>query len=142
MCVMKKRQVESDLKALGPYSLGIAYANTLYLSAQLPLNLQGEVVAEGVKQQCIQAIENIEHILESNDLSLNDVIRTTLYLTDIEDYACINQVYAIYFSHPYPARTVMEVARLPKGAKVQIECVVSSKASVGLEYEDECGDCD
>ncbi len=109
-------------KAVGPYSAGIVAADTVYISGQLPLNAQGEM-PETIEEQTRQSIENIKALLESEGLSLSNVVKTTVFLSDIADFVAMNGVYAEMFSAPFPARSAFEVAALPKNAKVEIECI-------------------
>lgn len=129
-------------QALGPYSIGMVHGPTLYLSAILPTDSNQEISTEDIKQQTIQVIDNIESLLEAYDLDLSHVLKTQVSVTDIDDYALINQVFAIYFAHPYPARSLVEVQRLPKGAKIQIECTVAFGDSIVEEETDYCESCD
>lgn len=142
--MMKKQIITSDgsLKAQGPYSLGVSYGNTLYLSAILPINQESEIVSDDIKQQTIQVVDNIESILEKYDCDLSHVLRTEVSITDMADYAIINQVFAIYFMHPYPARSIVQVAALPKGAKIQISCTVAFGEIVVEEEDEYCETCD
>lgn len=142
---MKRRRVikvEGGLRAQGPYSLGMSYGNTLFLSAILPLNLDNEIVSDDIKKQTIQVVENIEHVLEQYDIDLSHVLKTNVSITDMDDYPIINQIFAIYFAHPYPARSIVEVSALPKGAKIQIECIVAFGDVEVEEEDDRCESCD
>lgn len=142
---MIKKQVVRSSKgpfALGPYSQGISYQNILFLSAMLPLNEDSELVSDDIKKQTLQVIENLESLLEDYDLDLSHVLKTNVSLTDMDDYSVINQVFAIYFSHPYPARSIVEVNRLPKDAKIQMEFTVAFGGVEIDEEEDYCESCD
>lgn len=142
--MIKKQAITGmgHMKAQGPYSLGISYDNILYLSAVIPINKDSELVSDDVKQQAIQVVENIETLLEAYDLDLSHILKTDVALTDMDDYPIINQVFAIYFAHPYPARSVVEVKALPKGAKIQIQCTVAFSDIIVEEDMDSCETCD
>lgn len=111
--------------AIGPYSQGITTANgTAYVSGQLPIvPATGEFAGPDIVSQTRQSLKNVKAILEANKMTLADVVKTTVYLADITEFAAMNEVYAEFFSEPYPARAAFQVAALPKGAKVEIEVV-------------------
>ena len=113
---MQKKVIASPLapKAVGPYSQAIAAGTTLYVSGQLPIDAATGLMAEGIEAQTRRALENI---------SLSDVVKTTVLLQDIGDFAAMNGVYATYFTGALPARVCYEVARLPMGARVEIDAV-------------------
>lgn len=109
-------------KAVGPYSQAIAAGNTLYCAGQIPLDpMSGELVAGGVAEQTEQALKNIGAVLRANGMTCFHVVKTTVFLTDLADFAKMNEVYAAYFHEPFPARSTVQVAALPKGANVEIE---------------------
>lgn len=111
--------------AIGPYSPGIKLGDFVYLSGQLPIDpMTNELVSDDIQQQTYQVIHNIEAILSEMNLELRHIVKTTVYLTDMNDFDGMNQIYATVLSEPYPARTTVGVAALPKGAKVEIECLV------------------
>ena len=118
-----KQVVKTDRApgAIGPYSQGIQTGNMYFFSGQLPLDPQTGVMPETIQEQTKQSLENIKGLLESQELSLADVVKTTVYLDNINDFAAMNEVYAEYFSEPYPARSAIEVGKLPKDALVEIE---------------------
>lgn len=96
-----------------------------YSSGQVPLTLQGEIVSEDVKEQAKQVLENIGAVLEAAELSYENVIKTNIFITDMNDFSVINKVYGEYFTGKLPARSCVEVSRLPLDAKVEIEVVAS-----------------
>lgn len=113
--------------ALGPYSQGIIDDGRVYVSGQGPVDpATGAVVSEDVREQTAQTLENISAILEAAGTSLDDVVHANVYVTDMDDYEAVNDVYAEYMSEPYPARAAMEVSRLPIEIGVEIEVVASS----------------
>ena len=120
-----KQVVKTDRApgAIGPYSQGIQAGNMYFFSGQLPLDPQTGVMPETIQEQTKQSLENIKGLLESQELSLADVVKTTVYLDNINDFAAMNEVYAEYFGEPYPARSAIEVGKLPKDALVEIEVI-------------------
>lgn len=109
--------------AIGPYSQAIRAGHFVYTSGQLPINPQsGELLSE-IKEATAQCIENVRAILEEAGTSLEKAVKTLVFLSDMNDFAAMNEVYAKYFSVNPPARSCVEVARLPKDAKVEIEVV-------------------
>ncbi len=111
-------------KAIGPYSQAILAGNTLYVSGQLPIDpATGAFAGEDIASQTRQALLNLKAILEAAGFSMADVVKTTVYLADIADFAEMNGVYAEFFTAPYPARAAFEVAALPKAGRVEIECI-------------------
>jgi 2-iminobutanoate/2-iminopropanoate deaminase len=108
--------------AIGPYSQAIADQGRVYVSGQGPVSPEsGDVVSTDVAEQTAQTIENVARILEAAGTSLERVVHTNVYLTDMQDYDTVNEVYAEYLSEPYPARAAMEVSRLPIEIAVEIE---------------------
>jgi len=115
---------EKAPKAVGPYSLGIQSGKLVFLSGQLGLKAEtGEFIADDVSSQTKQALENLKHILESAELDLENVVKTTVFLKDMKYFSEMNSVYAQYFSSEPPARSTVEVAALPKNGLVEIEAI-------------------
>lgn len=113
-------------KAVGPYSqarLVSGDAETLYLSGQLPINPATATMPESIEEQTEQSLKNMGAILAEAELSFDNVVKTTVLLADIKDFAAMNGVYATFFPNEKPARMCYEVAALPMGAKVEIDCV-------------------
>ena len=121
-----KQQISSEKapKALGPYSAGVEIGKLVFLSGQLGADTQGNLVSEDVVEQTAKAFENIGVLLEAEGLTYDDIVKTTVLLDDMNDFAKVNEEYAKYFDGVYPARSCFEVAKLPKNAKVEIECIV------------------
>ena len=114
--------------AIGPYSQAIEIDNLVFTSGQLGINPATGAFGEGVEGQTAQALENVKAILECKGLSLDDIIKTTVFIKDMNDFAAINEVYATYFTGDVlPARSCVEVARLPKDVKVEIEVIAMKK---------------
>lgn len=109
--------------ALGPYSQAVMVNDTLYMSGALGVEASGDLASGGVEAEAKQALINMGHVLTEAGLSYNNVVKTTVLLADIKDFAAFNAIYAEVFSQSKPARACYQVAALPKGAKVEIEAV-------------------
>jgi 2-iminobutanoate/2-iminopropanoate deaminase len=123
---MKKKviQTEKAPKAIGPYSQAIQARNLLFLSGQIPLDPKtGEFVKGDIRQQTQQVLENIKGILESQKLRMENVVKMTIFLKDIGNFNQVNEVYATYFPSAPPARSTVEVAKLPRDADIEIEAI-------------------
>lgn len=108
--------------AIGPYSQAIKAGNTLFLSGQIPLDPKtGAIVEGGIVEQTRQVFANIEAILNAAGASFDNVVSASVFVADMNDFAKVNEVYATYFTAPAPARATVQVARLPKDAKVEIQ---------------------
>jgi len=129
-----KRAIASDRapKAVGPYSQGVAFGDLLFCAGQIPLDpATGEINGADVTAQTEQVIENIKAVLAVNAMTLADVLKTTVFLTTMDDFAAMNAVYARHFSEPFPARSTVAVCALPRGAKVEIEVTAAKVAGNG-----------
>ena len=122
-----KKVIASPLapKAVGPYSQAVESNGTLYVSGQLPIDAATGKMAEGIEAQTRQSLANLGHILNEAGYSYDDVAKTTVLLADIADFGAMNAVYAEYFTGDKPARVCYEVAALPKGALVEIDCIAA-----------------
>ena len=110
--------------AIGPYSQAIEAAGTIYVSGQLPIDPATGQFPEGdIKELTRQSLTNMQHILAEAGLTMQNVVKTTVLLADMADFAAMNEVYAEFFQAPFPARSAFAVKDLPKGARVEIECV-------------------
>ena len=110
--------------AIGPYSQAIQAGNTIYVSGQLPIDpATGAFAGNDIASQTRQSLTNMKHILEAAGTDMSAVVKTTVLLADIADFAAMNAVYAEFFTAPYPARAAFQVACLPKNALVEFECV-------------------
>jgi 2-iminobutanoate/2-iminopropanoate deaminase len=120
-----KNAVTTDLapKALGPYSQGIAFGNLLYVSGQTPIDPATGSIPPLISDQARRALENVKAVVEAAGSSMDSVVKTTVFLKDMDDFPAMNAVYATFFSGAYPARSTVEVARLPKDALVEIEAL-------------------
>lgn len=113
---------ENAPKAIGSYSPGLCLNGLVLLSGQLPINpASGRIETEDIREQTRQAMKNIGALLKDADLTYRDIVRTTIFLADIHDFAAVNEAYAEYVEEPYPVRSCVQVAALPLGAKVEIE---------------------
>ena len=112
--------------AIGPYSQAIQAGNLVYTSGQIPINpATGEFAKGGIKEQTRQSLTNVKAILDEAGLSMSNVVKTTVFMADMNDFADMNAVYAEFFTEPYPARSAVAVKTLPKGALVEIEVTAS-----------------
>jgi len=113
-------------KAIGPYSQAVRAGQLLFVSGQVPLDpTTGDMIPGDISAQTRRVFENLAAVLKAADRSFADVVRTTVFLADMNDFAAVNQVYGTYFSEPYPARATVQVARLPKDARVEIDVIAS-----------------
>lgn len=110
--------------AIGPYSQGIKIGNLVFTSGQLPIDMEsGELIIDDIKKAVKASLENVKAILEEAGSSLDKVVKTAVYLRDINDFGAVNEVYGEYFKELQPARSCFQVAKLPKNAPVEIEVV-------------------
>ncbi|MBQ4901406.1 RidA family protein [Paenibacillus sp. Marseille-P2973] len=108
--------------AIGPYSQAVQFGNMIFTSGQLGMNSAGEFPPT-VEEQAKQSLSNVKAILEAAGFGMEQIVKTTVYLQDMTDFASVNEVYATFFSEPYPARSAVEVAKLPKDGLVEIEVI-------------------
>ena len=121
---MKVISTKQAPAAIGPYSQAIQVGNLVYTSGQIPIDpATGAFVEGGIKEQTRQSLSNVRAILEEAGLTMANVVKTTVFLADMADFAEMNAVYAEFFSEPYPARSAVAVKTLPKGALIEIEVV-------------------
>lgn len=113
-------------EAIGPYSQAIQTGDLVYLSGQLGVDRETGKLLDGVVNQAKQAFKNIAYVLAEADLRLADIVKVTVFLADINDFAAVNEVYAAQFSAPYPSRSAIAVKDLPMGGQVEIEVIASS----------------
>ena len=121
-----KKEINSTKapSAIGPYSQAILKDGFIYISGQLPIDqTTGEFAGTDIASQAKQSLENTKYILQEAGLKMKDVIKTTILLKDIEDFAVVNEIYGQYFQAPFPARATYEVSRLPKDALIEIESI-------------------
>ena len=124
---MKVISTKKAPAAIGPYSQAIQVGNLVYTSGQIPIDPStGAFVEGGIKEQTRQSLTNVKAILEEAGLSMSNVVKTTVFMADMGDFAEMNAVYAEFFSEPYPTRSAVAVKTLPKGALVEIEVVATT----------------
>lgn len=123
---MKQIHSEQAPAAIGPYSQAIEVNGFVFASGQIPVDpATGNFVEGGVKEQTRQCLANAKHVLEAAGTDLSHVVKTTVYLDSMDDFAAMNEVYAEFFAQPYPARSAVAVDRLPKGALVEVEVLAA-----------------
>ncbi|XMB86861.1 RidA family protein [Mycoplasmatota bacterium WC44] len=122
---MKKISTENAPGAIGPYSQGIKVGNMIFTSGQLPIDPLTKEMPKDVKEQTNISLSNVKAILEAEGFAMEDIVKATVYLSDITEFSLMNEVYAKFFKDPFPARSAFEVANLPLGAKVEIEVIAS-----------------
>jgi 2-iminobutanoate/2-iminopropanoate deaminase len=111
-------------KAIGPYSPALKIGNLLFLSGSIPLDpATGQLVSGGIAEQTTQVMENIKALLEAAGTSFNNVARTTVFMVDLGEFAQMNEIYSKYFSAPYPARSTVQVVKLPRDVRVEIDVI-------------------
>ena len=118
-------EISSDKapKAIGPYSQAIASGSLIFVSGQIPLNENGEHIGDGIKKQTRRVLLNIQEILASKNLSLKNVVKTTVYLTDLSEFGGMNEVYEELFDGHKPARATVQVAALPKNSRIEVDVI-------------------
>jgi 2-iminobutanoate/2-iminopropanoate deaminase len=109
--------------AVGPYSQGIRAGDLIFVSGQLPANAEGVLIIDDIATATRQSLENVNAVLSAAGARMSNVVKATVFLTDMGDFSAMNKVYGEFFSDPFPARACIEVAALPKGAKVEIEVI-------------------
>ena len=114
-------------QAIGPYSQAIAANGFLFISGQLGVTPSGEFAGADVKSQAQRSLQNLQAILSEAGLGFDSVVKTTIFLADIADFAAVNEIYAEFFNEPYPARSTVAVKTLPKGGLVEIELIAATK---------------
>jgi len=142
---MGKKVIQTDKapKAIGPYSQAIQAGSLLFLSGQIPIDPKtGELTGGDIRQQTQRVLENIKGLLESQELEMEDVIKVTIFLKDMGNFNQVNEVYATYFSSSPPARSTVEVAKLPRNVEIEIEAIAlthdgdKSLAQIGLDLKE------
>ena len=112
-------------QAIGPYSQAVKAGNLMFISGQIPLDPKtGDLVSQSIEDQARQVLENVKSICEAAGCSLDDIVKISIFLTDLSNFAVVNDMMKEYFSEPYPARATVEVSGLPLGVNVEIEAIV------------------
>jgi len=123
---MKELTTDDAPASIGPFSQGIRDGDTVYVSGQGPIDPDsGDVVSEDVGEQTARTLENVDAVLGAADCGLDDVVKTTVFVSDMRYYDAVNETYGEYMSEPYPARSAVEVVKLPVDIKVEIEAIAS-----------------
>lgn len=126
-------------KAIGPYSPALSIGDFMFISGQLGMKAETGTLCQGVEAQARQALENMKAILQERGLEMRHVVKTTIFLADMNDFNTVNEVYGSYFQAPYPARSAIQVAALPKGASVEIEAfAVDTRALEVICNSEQC----
>lgn len=120
---MKQIITENAPRAIGPYSQGISVGNLVFVSGQIPLDPKTGVMPETVEEQAQQVLKNLAGVLAQEGLTMKNVVKTVVFLADLNDFQTVNAIYETAFSAPFPARSCVEVAKIPRGAKLEIECI-------------------
>lgn len=123
--MLKHIATENAPAAIGPYVQAMAAGNLLFTSGQIPLGTDGQMVTGGIEEQTRQVFRNLQAVLAEAGCTLNDVIKATVFIKDMNQFAALNAIYAEYFGDHKPARSTVEVARLPKDALVEIELIAA-----------------
>lgn len=121
--MIKRISTDKAPAAIGPYSQALDTGNMLFISGQIPIDPATGMMPESVTDQAKQVLTNITNILAEAGLTMANVVKTSVFLSDLNDFAAVNEVYASFFAEPYPARSCVQVAAIPKGAKVEIETI-------------------
>ncbi len=124
---MKVIATKNAPQALGPYSQGVIMGNVLFTSGQVGIDPATSAVAADIEGQARQVLKNVKAVLEAGGASMNDVVKTTVFVKNMDDFARVNEIYAEFFTEPYPARSCVEVARLPKDMLVEMEAIAELK---------------
>lgn len=121
---MKEIKTSNAPAAIGPYSQAIVVGNMLFTSGQIPIDPKTGEIPEGVEAHARQALTNVKNLIEAAGASIDNVVKTTVFIKNMDDFAKINEIYAQYFTEPFPARSCVEVARLPKDVLLEVETIV------------------
>ena len=124
---MKVISTQNAPAAIGPYSQALDLGGMVFVSGQIPVDPATGAMPEDVQDQARQSLANLKAILAEAGLTMADVVKTVVFLADLDDFAAVNEVYAQAFAQPVPARSCVQVAGIPKGAKVEIECIAVRK---------------
>jgi len=120
-------------QAIGPYSQAIRFGNLIFISGQIPIEPEtGKILKGDIKEQTKLILENLNNVLAAGGTSLNDVLRTTIYLTDLENYPVVNETYTQYFNDMPPTRSTVQVAKLPMDAQIEIDAIACINAEENL----------
>jgi 2-iminobutanoate/2-iminopropanoate deaminase len=113
--------------AIGPYSQAVQLGDMIYASGQIGLDPATGELVDGLEKQTHRVMQNVTAVLKAAGCEINDVVKTLIFMQNMEDFTTVNEIYASYFEEPYPARSAVEVARMPKGALVEVEVIAKKK---------------
>jgi len=116
-------QPQTAAKPIGPYNHAVRVGDLLFCSGQIPLDKEGKIVEGGIKEQTRQVLQNVSAILEDQSLTAENVVKATVFMTDLNEFAEMNSIYGEFFTRDHPARSTVQVTALPRGAKVEIEII-------------------
>ena len=119
------KQISTDKApaAIGPYSQALDLGSMVFVSGQIPVDPATGKMADSVEEQAVQALTNLKNVLAAAGVGMENVVKTVVFLADLADFAVVNGIYESFFKSPYPARSCVQVAAIPKGAKLEIECI-------------------
>ena len=120
---MKEIKTKNAPQAIGPYSQAVTLNNMVFTSGQIPVNPQTGEIPEGIEAQAKQVFENLKNLLEDAGSRIDKAVKTTVFIQNMEDFAAVNKIYGEYFIEPYPARSCVEVSRLPKDVLLEVETI-------------------
>ena len=120
---MKEIKTNNAPQAIGPYSQAVVVNNMVFTSGQIPVNPQTGEIPEGIEAQAKQVFENLKNLLKDAGSGIDKAIKTTVFIQNIDDFAAVNKIYEGYFTEPYPARSCVEVSKLPKGVLIEVEVI-------------------
>ncbi|MBQ7037299.1 MAG: RidA family protein [Clostridia bacterium] len=120
---MKEIKTNNAPSAIGPYSQAIVTKNMVFTSGQIPVNPSTGEIPDGIEAQANQVFTNLKNLLEASGTSIDKVVKTTVFIQNMKDFAIVNAVYDTYFKEPYPARSCVEVSRLPKDVLIEVEAI-------------------
>jgi len=129
---MKFISTKAAPAAIGPYSQAVVANGMIYTSGQIPMNEKGVIEATDVVNQAHQVLKNLFYVLEAAGAHFNDVVKTTIFLTDMDDFQKVNEVYSHYFGHHKPARSTIAVRTLPKNVLIEIECIALANTDYSM----------
>ncbi|MEL1243042.1 Rid family detoxifying hydrolase [Flavobacterium sp. DGU11] len=113
--------------AIGPYSHSVSYEDLLFISGQIGIDPQSNILREGIQEQTLQIFENLKTILKDNNSDLDHIVKTTIFIRDMKQFEAVNKIYGSYFDKRFPARSTIEVVSLPRNAAIEIECIAIKK---------------
>lgn len=125
---MKLRTIQTNkVLAVGPYSQAVIAGNFIFCAGQIGIDFKTNTIVEGIEKQTHQVLQNLQQVLKASGTNMNNVIKTTMYLTNINDFSIVNEIYATYFKTHKPARATVQVSRLPKGVLIEIDAIAVKK---------------